>query len=86
MSELQDSTDRTTRPVTALTARQTEMLVCLANGMTAKECAAHLGIAYDTVRRHLQDAYARLGVQTATSQHSAREAFLVLGWLNPPKL
>lgn len=69
-----------------ITARQTEMLVCLANGMTMKEVAVRVGVSPVTVRNHLRSAYERLGVQTACGEHSSREAFRVLGWLHPPKL
>lgn len=70
-----------------ITARQTEMLVCLANGITAKEVAARLGISAVTVRNHVRSAYRRLDVQTATAgSHSLMEAFRVLGWLRPPEV
>lgn len=68
-----------------ITPRQTEILVCLANGWTSKETAIALGISHETVKRHLTRAYDRLGVQTATpGSHSRIEAFRALGWLQPP--
>ena len=46
------------------TAREKEVLTCLRTTMTADEIAAHLGIAYPTVKFHIQSIYRKLGVTT----------------------
>jgi DNA-binding NarL/FixJ family response regulator len=46
----------------ALTKRQQEIVRCLAQGMTNKEIARKLRISDKTVKSHLQQIYARLGV------------------------
>ena len=67
-----------------MTPRQTQILALLAEGMTQKEVAVSLGVSRWTVKRHMAEAYERLGVQTATPWHSTLEAFRVLGWLRGP--
>lgn len=47
-----------------LTAREREVLVCLRTTMTADEIAAHLGIAYPTVKSHIRAIYRKLNVTT----------------------
>src|SRR5262249_22478676 len=53
------------RPST-LTPREHEILECVAEGGTNSEVARLLGISPDTVRKHLENAYAKLGVHTRT--------------------
>lgn len=45
-----------------LTARQRAVLAHMANGLTAKEIAAKLGISERSVRTHISGLYRRLGV------------------------
>ena len=47
-----------------LTARQIEVLSLVANGKTNVEIATDLYLSEHTVRRHLQNIYARLGVSS----------------------
>lgn len=48
----------------APTARELEVLALVAQGMTNREVAAELSISDQTVRRHLQNLYRRLGVSS----------------------
>lgn len=48
-----------------LPPRQLEIILLLAEGMSFKEIADHLGIAFSTVNSHASRAYARLGVKNA---------------------
>ncbi len=50
----------------ALTWRQREILHLVALGMPNKQVARQLGISEGTVRKHLENAYERLGVQSRT--------------------
>jgi DNA-binding CsgD family transcriptional regulator len=45
-----------------LTDRQREVAYLAADGMTAREIGEELGIAYNTVKKHLQNIYRKLGV------------------------
>lgn len=45
-----------------LTERENEILTFLRTTMTADEIAAHLGIAYPTVKTHIRSIYRKLGV------------------------
>lgn len=45
-----------------LTARERDVLTYLAGGMTARQIARRLEISAATVRKHLEHAYAKLGV------------------------
>lgn len=70
-----DDADRV--PARALTPRQTAVLQELSQGLRYAEIAARLGLSVDTVRAHVRDIYARLGVRNRT------EALLVAkvgGW------
>jgi len=49
-------------PLTALSAREHEVLDLLAAGMSNKEIARHLTISSNTVKFHLRTIYAKLGV------------------------
>ncbi len=49
-----------------LTPREEEILVWLASGMVNKEIGDQLSISYDTVRAHLKNVYAKLGVRSRT--------------------
>ena len=52
--------------VRKLTARQREVMVLVAKGMTSKETAAALRVDYKTVERHRLRIMSRLGVNRAT--------------------
>jgi two-component system NarL family response regulator len=54
--------------LTVLTGREREVLLCLANGNRRSDVAEHLHMSPNTVRTHLQNLMAKLGV------HSALEA------------
>ena len=45
-----------------LSARELEVLSCLAVGLSGRQIARHLGLALGTVRKHLERVYAKLGV------------------------
>jgi DNA-binding NarL/FixJ family response regulator len=55
----------------ALTGREREVLLCLAEGTPRRDVAKHLHMSPNTVRTHLQNLMAKLGV------HSALEAVAV---------
>lgn len=46
----------------ALTMREVQIVAQLRQGATNKEIARHLGIQEDTVKKHLQSVYRKLGV------------------------
>ncbi|HEY9457862.1 MAG TPA: helix-turn-helix transcriptional regulator, partial [Gaiella sp.] len=50
-----------------LTPREQEVLGLVAEGLTNAEIASRLWISAGTVRRHLENAYAKLGVHTRTA-------------------
>ena len=49
-----------------LTPRECEIIALVAEGLTNGQIAAQLWISAGTVRRHLENAYAKLGVHTRT--------------------
>lgn len=49
------------------TAREQQILLLLVQGMTNKEIGHHLGIAEDTVKKHLQHVYRKFGVRRRAS-------------------
>ena len=51
----------------ALTAREREVLRWVGAGKTDRDVGAILGISHRTVHKHLQHAYAKLGVETRTA-------------------
>ena len=51
----------------SLTPREREVLALVADGKTNAEIARQLWISPGTVRRHLENAYAKLGVHTRTA-------------------
>jgi DNA-binding NarL/FixJ family response regulator len=63
--------------LTALTAREREVLALLARGLTNKEIAQILMITPNTVKRHLKSLFAKLGVNTrsAASARAIRLGF-----------
>jgi DNA-binding CsgD family transcriptional regulator len=56
-----------------LTSREREVLTHVADGLTNGEIAVALGVSPDTVRKHLENAFERLGVRTRTA--AVAEAF-----------
>jgi DNA-binding NarL/FixJ family response regulator len=61
----------TTTGAGVLTSREREVLRLVALGHTNVEVAASLSIAAGTVRKHLEHAYAKLGVSTRTAAVAA---------------
>jgi len=66
LSELYQEIERRRRPVPDLTPRQWELLRLVAYGRTNAEIALDLVVTKDTVRKHLENIFARLGVTTRT--------------------
>jgi len=54
--------DRRERTQTVLSPREAEVLVFLADGLSAPQIAARLGLSPSTIKTHLQRLYERLGV------------------------
>ena len=50
-----------------LSRRETEVLLCVAQGKTNAETGGILGLSRFTVRKHLENIYQKLGVQTRTA-------------------
>ncbi len=50
----------------SLTARQLQLLELVSRGLTNRQVARALGLTEGTVRRHLENVYARLGVNSRT--------------------
>ena len=48
--------------VARLSTREREIVNSLANGATAKEIAIELSISFHTVRSHIRNVYAKLGI------------------------
>jgi DNA-binding NarL/FixJ family response regulator len=53
---------RSDRARTLLTMRERQILQLVRRGLTNKEVGRHLGIEEDTVKKHLRNMYAKLGV------------------------
>lgn len=51
---------------TALTRRELEVIACAADGRTNAEIGSSLGISRETVRKHLENSFEKLGVHTRT--------------------
>ena len=62
-------------PLSSLTERQSEVLKCVAEGLTNRQIARRLSLSEGTVRRHLEDIYNRLDVTSRT----AAAAFVIAG-------
>lgn len=62
LAELRDAGFRGRRAGRDLTPRQRELLRLVGGGQTNRQIGRHLHISEDTVRKHLENAYARLGV------------------------
>ena len=57
--------------VVPLTAREREIAVLVADGLTTKEVAERLFLSARTVSNHLQNAYAKLGITKRTELGAA---------------
>ena len=65
---LQPHLSRLQEPTTPeLTPREREVLGCVARGLTNAQVARELWLAPSTVRKHLENVYAKLGVNTRTA-------------------
>lgn len=60
-----------------LTLREKQIISCIANGMTTKAMATHLGISPKTVENHRTNIMAKLGVQSMAEllAYAVREGF-----------
>jgi DNA-binding CsgD family transcriptional regulator len=58
--------ERRRHPVPAITPRQRQLAELLASGRTNRQIARDLGVSEGTVRKHLENIYRRLGVQSRT--------------------
>lgn len=67
LSELYQEIQRARLPSNLLTARQRELLRLAALGRTNAEIARELFISTETVRKHLENVFTRLGVGTRTA-------------------
>lgn len=54
------------QPGSVLTAREREVLNCMAEGLLYKEAADRMGLSVDTIRAHLRNIYKKLGVRNRT--------------------
>jgi DNA-binding NarL/FixJ family response regulator len=59
-----------------LTERELEVIQLIAKGYANKEIASHLGVALSTIRRHIENIYAKLHVHCRTE---AAAKYLVAG-------
>lgn len=73
-------------PHVHLTPREREVLQCLAHGTTNNEIAYELGIAMETVKRHLSNIFDKLGVRSRREVRQWLEQHNRLAWLKrrPP--
>lgn len=69
----------TQQEITPLTARELEVLILLGQGHRQNEIAENLCLSNNTVRRHLQNTYEKLGVNNKTlAINKARELNMIL--------
>ena len=69
------------RLLAALTQREQEVLVCLAEGTGRRDMAEHLHLSPNTVRTHLQNLMAKLGVHSALEAVALTRSHLQLAQL-----
>ena len=67
LNELYQELERARRPVPTLTTRQWELLHLVASGRTNAEIARELVVSKDTVRKHMENIFARLHVTNRTA-------------------
>jgi HD-GYP domain-containing protein (c-di-GMP phosphodiesterase class II) len=74
-------------PSTGLTPRETEVVGLLARGLQTKQIARSLGISVKTADRHIQNAYAKIGVSTraAATLFAMEHGLVVWGKLPIPR-
>ena len=60
------------RGLTGVTEREVDVMRCIASGATVAETAERLFVSRDTVKKHLANVYAKLGV------HSKMQAVALL--------
>lgn len=66
-NELYQELERRRRPLPDLTPRQWELLRLVASGRSNAQIAVELVVTKDTVRKHLENIFARLGVTSRTA-------------------
>lgn len=76
LSEVYDQHQEVLSGTPELTMRQWEILRLVADGFTNGQIARRLGLSEATVRKHLENTYARLGVTNRTSAVSRARRFL----------
>lgn len=76
LAELHVRRDRELRGVPRLTPRQWEVLRQVARGASNTQIARTLGLSDATVRKHLENVFLRLGVQSRTEALARVHAFL----------
>ena len=76
IAELHTRRDRELRGVPNLTPRQWEVLRQVARGAGNAQIARTLGLSDGTVRKHLENVFLRLGVQSRTEALARVHAFL----------
>lgn len=78
------STEANQLSFSPLTARELEILDCIARGMSNKEMAAQLSISDQTVKNHVTALLRKLGVSDRTQAivHAIRQGWVTIG--NPP--
>lgn len=69
-------------PTVQLTPREREVLALLATGRTAQAIGRETGISHRTVRKHLENAYAKLGVHDRLQAVELARDLGILDW--PP--
>lgn len=67
LNELYQELERARRPAPDLTTRQWELLHLVASGRTNAEIARELVVSKDTVRKHMENIFARLNVTNRTA-------------------
>ena len=60
----------------ALTGRERQVLVCLAEGTRRRDVAKHLHMSPNTVRTHLQNLMGKLGVHTTLEAVALTRSYL----------
>ena len=65
--EIYKAAARRRRPAVHLTVRELDVLRCVARGLSTPEIAEQLVVSTSTVRKHLENAFGRLGVSSRTA-------------------
>ena len=66
LAAIRDRVEARTDGSTSLTPRQVELMRLVAAGWTNRQISRHLGLSNGTVRKHLENTYARLDVHSRT--------------------